>query len=391
MFEIFFILLKLILDFCLLALFMNHRKKAFIQIRMPTMVTMLVFITSLINILDSFIRFDNQRNTRYLSCYVYGFTYSILCNWAITLFMIMISRIYIRASKKETKLTDLLYRITSNVSGLTNDVINWDNPVLMKKLRRQKITSLSLLFIVPPILNTLVYFLILGQNLGSGHGVYECKPYANILSAFFYVIQGVFSLILIQNINFKHDIFKMKWTLYSCITSYSLFGVFILFDFAYSLGSGSYTISWWFMTMYLGVLMWSYTILPVYLSSQRIPSKLTIESIWKNKDTQNRFKSICSSSFCSNYIAFLQDYEHLDMSKPLLIQKISKKYFDSNSPYYLDLLLESLNSWYLDLKQPDSYVFRTVQKHVMIFLQDNVVVYMDTNTLDKEEMKLLTN
>ena len=335
----------------------------------------------------SFIRYDNNQQKMYLSCGLYAFVYSFLSCWGVTIFVIMYSRIYMRAAIKENRISTKLRTICAVLSGLTDDTLHWDNPILIKRLRRKKIASLTLLFIIPPVINYMVYSFSLNGKIYTTIGVANCKPYANIVSIIYYVFNGLFCFLLLLNMEFKYDIFRLKTSLYAYMIAYFFYGSAFLIDFLYVFVAKQYLFSWEFMAIYLTFITTTYTLFPVYLSTKKKDSSLTIEKIWKDRNSRNRFKYICTASFCGNYITFLQDYELLDISKPLLVQKMAQKYFNRDSPFYLDLLLESFNSWYLDLKHPDQYTFKTIKLQLMQFLQINVVAYMDSDTLVKDDIE----
>ncbi len=377
-YEIFLYLLKIIFDFTCVGFFIKYRKRAFVQVRHPTLVLLIISGSNLSSLIEAFIKLDSVHPKKYISCGAYAFNYSFVNSWVLLAYLIMICKIYIKSGIKETRIADKVKLIASVLSGQTNDEFNWDNPKLLRKLKRQKMLSWFLLFIVVPLLDFVLHTMIIKGNLHL-FGVENCKPHFHLITYFLYSCVWLISLLAILNMKFQYDIFKVKFTLVCVFITYTLYGTIAFVDMLSSIVYGKYVLDWKIVSIYTSIISTSYTLYPIYLSSKKIPNKFNIESIWRDKDKRNKFKSACEATYCGNYVSFLLDYDQLDFSKPLLVQKMTRKYFDPESPLYLDLLLESLSSWFLDLHQPDSYTFKTIHKHVTIFLQKSVVCYMDPN------------
>ena len=372
--SLFGLLGKTLFDFGCLAYFISKSDRAYIQIRMPTLTMIIVVLGELLNILDTFLH--HQESQTSISCAVYGITYSYLSIALIVIYTIMVCKWYNLANLKQNEHSERLKLVCSYISGVRKDVHFWDNPNLLKRFKRTTLVVFLCFMLIPGSVSFIIYGLIIGPSLTNGHGLLECRPWANSFALVFMIGMILFNVLLVRNIDFSNDIFKLRYTLYCTFIVFgiygTMFGISIYFDVISVNG---------FSRIYQNIInslsILTLTILPLYLSTKTVKNDLTIYNILKNKHLWNRFTTICAASLCSQYANYIEDFRKLDQSKPLLVQKFIKKFFNPDSPYFLNF-----QTWKYDLSNPDHYTFVCIERDVLHYLQTNFVVYMDSHSLD---------
>ena len=343
------LVIKVMLDFSCVGIFIKNSNKAFIQIQMPTVTVLLTFLVEIACMLDTFLNYEEIGYTPVFGCVIAGLLYSYVIMMMLVLYTFKISRLYTLSNLKKTKQSDFLLKICHYISGM-KDNMHWDNPRLLKKLKRQRILVLVSMVMIPGSLSFLVYSIILGQNLLSSTGVHECKYWGNALSV---TIAGAilgFNILLVRNMVFRSDIFKIKRILQAVFVVVSVYSSCFIFGMIYEIVMRSV-----FTRVYINIanslMILVSTIYPVYLSNQKIKSDLKIEEILRNKTLWTKFTLLCTDTLCSRYVDYIEQFRNLDQSKPLQIQKFVQKFFNPDSLYYL----EEIPTWGFNLIEPDLY------------------------------------
>eukprot|EP00835_Amoeboradix_gromovi_P001448 NODE_66_length_23959_cov_0.323009.p3 type:complete len:393 gc:universal NODE_66_length_23959_cov_0.323009:12634-11456(-) len=367
------LLVKILFDFSCVGYFLSKNDSAFIQVRMPTLTLILVAFGSLYNIFDVFLNMDGPP---VFGCVAYGFAYSYLTMAMMVTYMIMVCRFFNLANPKQTKESEILTKICFLLSSMPKDGFFWDQPAMMKKLKRKKICIFMAMIFIPGTFCFLIYVLISGPALHNSTGIDGCKAWANSVTYLFLIIFYIFTFELIRNIDYSNDIFKTKKYLYAT------FGANCLYCIIFTISIISHAITGKnsprvYMNIANSICIAMATIYPVYLSKQIVKNDLNITSIIRNKNLWNRFKVICTESLSGQYVSYIEDFKMLDQGKPLQVQRFMKKYFDWDSPCYLEIA-----TWNLDLSNPDHYTLITIERSVVYYLQTNFVVYLDSHSLD---------
>ena len=346
MLQIFWIVFGVLIQFIGLSLFISYKKYAFIQMRMPTLTVLIVFLSLLLGILDQFIRFDNSTDKMYLGCATYALTYGSLPVWLSIIFTIMNSKLYVKGSFGETKQSRKLLDICINLSGFTDDVNNWQNLEYLKKLKFQKNFLISLFAFFPLFLNYANYYIVMKSLKKDilGYGMDQCIPIANLISIIFFVCSCVFNIVLLVDLKGKNDIFFVKKTMMLCLVGFVLYGSVLLTDIIYATITGNFYVNYIVMSIILTISNFPFTYLPIILHYSRYKhSKIAIHDVYRKAEYLQNFIKICEASYCISYVMFIEDYKKLNSSKPLEVQRLSKKYFNPRSPLYLKLIVGNTN------------------------------------------------
>ena len=383
MLEILFIqFIKILFDFTCLVWFIKRRRKAFIILRVPTLVVLLVFTLELFSLLDLFLKLEGSK----FGCASYGVMYGYLPLFIIMLYTIISSRYFIGVGNNtDSNFCDILKRICVIISGKTVNEQHWDSKKQVQRLKTQNFLNILLMTLLPGAIDIVVYFGIIGGFAFSNFSGYDCKPWFNIVTLVFAIAGVLLNVALCYNIGFHHDLFKIKNTF-----QVSMLGL-IVYSVIWSVSTYSFPSKPEDLNLAMAIVLqisntlciMSFTVYPIYLSRYSGDIKLNIKEIWNQKNLKNRFIDICESSFCGQYVQYLQEVDTVDFSKPLLVQKLCRKYFDIDSPFYLDIFH---SSWFLDFSNPSFYTFKVAKDQVMLFLQENVVFYLDESTLSKSNI-----
>ena len=351
------------------------------------------FSAALLGFLDQFIRFDNMQPVQRIGCVTYTLAYGGLSIITCSLFTLLTTQFFVKSILQENPKANKLQLICMSIAGTSYNINDWQNPELLRKLRFKKNLILILMIAGPIVLNTVIYAAIVGfPNITNGTGLDQCHPMANIVAILFFIIMLGFnlSLLLHMKLDHKNDIFKLRNSFFGYIFVFAIYGSLLLLDYIHSAFTHRYLFPFWFMTIMSGIASFPFVYYPLFLLRTRKKKKLlTIQNIYMKYDWLNSFKAICEASYCSNYVMFIDDYKMLNWSKPLEVQRMSKKYFDVKSPLYLDLIMENFDAWTLDLKNPDHYSMKIIDDFVHLFLQRNIIDFLDSNQLKRTESTLL--
>ena len=389
MFDIFWVIFRYLIEFLGLLLLLVNRKEAFIQVRMPNYIMALSLTSMIMGLLDEFIRYDNSQKIQYIGCLSYTLAYGILPIISCCIINLMTSKFFVSAILKDNAKVNLLRKICNRISGSSDDINNWQNQKLLQKLRIEKYLWIAIFILTPTTLDLITSGASEGiSNFTRGFGLSECHPITNFVSIFFFSVTLGFNILLLHQLkSSKNDIFKVKQTFIGYLCALILYGGFLLFDILYSVFTDKFLFPFYIMAC-VGVLAnIPFTFHPLYLLYKRKKKNiLTIENIYNRNDYKNNFIAIAGASYCINYVTFINDYKNINWSKPLELQRFSKKYFDRNSPLYLELLLEDYDLWCLDLGNPDQYSLKILNGYVHMFLQKNIVDYLDDNNLKRKDL-----
>eukprot|EP00834_Sanchytrium_tribonematis_P001107 NODE_24_length_41419_cov_0.818780.p8 type:complete len:401 gc:universal NODE_24_length_41419_cov_0.818780:8276-7074(-) len=374
--SLFYLLIKIAFDFTCLCYFISNSNKAFIQIRMPTLTLILVFLLEILSIIDTFLKFDTSGVNFSISCTAYGITYSYLPSSILLMYTIFACRILNQGNVKDRKYTNTMKSICMLISGINKDSHFWDNPSFLKKIKRRKMLILFLLFVLPGTIDYCIYTLIVGTTSNSS-GAIQCRSWGHFFTIVVGIILVIFSVSVLNYIKFDTDIFKIRNSFFMTTLATILYGLVWVVGVVGTAIDPAFQLSRVYYNVFNSLIIFSWTVYPVLLSKRKLTAHLDIQDILRNKNSWNAFVTLCSSSCFGQYALYVEDIHHLDMKKPLQVQKFIKKYFDPDSPFYLDL-----QSWYIDTTCPDQYTLMMIEKYVLSYLQVNFLVYMKMDDLN---------
>ena len=348
---------------------------------MPTIVLLLVFILEIFSMLDTFLKFDESQ---VFGCALYGVVYAYLPISIMILFTIINCHHFSLGYISTSSFNDSVKSLCIKISGTTKDELYWDNLSLLRKLKNQKLIYLVSLLLLPGGLDFIAYMMALGlKTFLNDIGVTDCKPWLHLTTVAFMFLFYLFNLFLNWKLHLEHDLFKIKLGFQTSMMALMTYSALWFIEVIYAAFTNEYPIPRLVFQLSNSLCIFGLTVYPVYLSQFRGDHELKLHDIWNDKVLRNRFISLCESIFCGQYVHYLQEVESLDLDKPLQLQKLSKKYFSDDSPFYLDIFQ---NAWYLDLFNCDTdnlYTFNVAKDHVMAFLEENVVFYIDEKIITK--------